>query len=164
MWLIVTSTCCMRIYCPYAMESVETQRRFFRQSVMRKIKASKIVGKFSRKTPNFFDEWKAYLEINFFSFSLISDWFVNICSFAQCRKKSLGVPNKYNGNTTELRLFKFKSRWRAELSIPWHRKYKREHNQQYFGVIFHSIVFTQMIYLLLLWTLCVNSFFPSQGH
>ena len=38
-----------------------------------KKKAQKIVSKFSKKTPNFFDEWKAYLEINFFSFSLISD-------------------------------------------------------------------------------------------
>ena len=62
----------MRIYSLYAMESIETQRRFFRQFVMRK-KAQKIVSNFSRKTPDFFDEWKAYLEINFFSFSLISD-------------------------------------------------------------------------------------------
>ena len=58
-----------------------------------KKKAQKIVSKFSRKTPNFFDEWKAYLEINFFSFSLISDWFVvNIWPFAQFRSKSRWVP------------------------------------------------------------------------
>ena len=36
-----------------------------------KKKAQKIVSKFSRKIPNFFDEWKAYREINFFSFTLI---------------------------------------------------------------------------------------------
>ena len=64
----------MRIYSLYAMESIETQRRFFRQSVMRKKKKlRKSLASLVEKNPDFFDEWKAYLEINFFSFSLISD-------------------------------------------------------------------------------------------
>ena len=58
----------MRIYSLYAMESIETQRRFFRQSVMRKRKLRKSLASLVEKLQNSLTNGKLISKLIFLAF------------------------------------------------------------------------------------------------